>query len=103
MGQRWSGLRPPRFNSESHGCQMSIEGCTIHMFCQSIRWILRPCNLVEREVLGPELILDPEIRHREVADLAQATPAADADRCSGICMDGNLKVKPQISRDGAEA
>jgi len=47
--------------------------------------------------------LHPQLRYRQVADLADPTPAADANRSGAVGMDLGLQLNPEVTRDALDA
>ena len=56
---------------------MSPKCGPINMLRQYVGWVIVARSLVQNEVFCTNFVLDPQVRHLEVADLTQAAPSAN--------------------------
>ena len=97
------GHRTSFFEMHIKKLKMFGKCCPVRAFGQNVRRVQRPQHLLQGEVTGADTILDPEIRHCQMADLAQAPAPANANRGSGIRQHSDGKVKAKILGYSLEA
>ena len=69
MSERWRGLWASFGVHETHSLQMFFQSTTIDIFSERICRVLVSFDLGQCEVAASQAVLDPEVRHRKVADL----------------------------------
>ena len=67
------------------------------MLRENIRRVRGAIDLGKSEISSLKTVLDPEIRHMEVPDLAKPTAAADADCRRGISEEVKVQGDAKIS------
>ena len=93
----------PVLNGQAHAAEMPVQGGAIDVLRERVGGILRASNFVQREVIGLEFILRPQIRNRKVADFPQSAPAAYANGRGGIGVHSHVEIDAQIIGYEAEA
>ena len=91
-----SRSRTTRFFSESERFKMAKKDRTFNNFRHDISAILRPRNFVQCTVARSEAILDPQVRHRQMADPAQTPASADSNCCSGVRRDLQSHIEAKV-------
>ena len=81
---------------------MSFVKRSVEMLCKQVCNVCRSSNLVKKEILGAQAVLDPQVRHGEVTDPPQPAPSADADGSRSVGMNMNFNLPAQILTYGAE-
>ena len=72
------------------------------MLGEKVGRVRRAQHLVQGDGLGPDLLLDPELAHGKVADLADPTPGADAYRSTRVSVHSHTALCTQISGQALE-
>ena len=70
-----------------------------NMFGQDVGHVFCSQHFMDREVAGPDPILDPQIGSGKVPDPAQATPSANPHRRRRVSVKGDGPCKAEILRD----
>ena len=103
MSQGRRRIRSPLFVSKRHRVHMFGESSCIDVLGHCVCRICCTQNLFEGKVIGSYFVLDPQVRHRQVANPPQSPSSADAYRCSGIRVDAKRQVDTQVVTKGLEA
>ena len=82
---------------------MSVNLGARQRFCHQICRVLGAQDLVQAAFLRPDKVLDPQLRHRQVSDLADATPASDSYSGGGICVHLWLQFNPEVTCNALQA
>ena len=75
---------------------MSFVKRSVEMLCKQVCNVCRSSNLVKKEILGAQAVLDPQVRRGEVTDPPQSAPSADADGSRGVGMNVDFNLPSQI-------
>ena len=73
------------------------------MLCEDVRRVVRAENLGKSKIALLQSVLDPQISHMKVSDLAQSATAAYADRCRSVGQYLYFKIYAQIVSNRLEA
>ena len=82
---------------------MTIMYLTIKVFRHEISHVVVAGDFHKLEVARPELILDPQVRHRKVAYPAQSATAADANCRRCVAVHQNFDIKSEVMKDSLES
>ena len=74
----------------------------LHVLGQHIRRVHRAGNLTQRKLSSPEFVLDPQVRHIQVADSPQPLSASNADSSGGVAPKDDVKLYAEVLRDASE-
>ena len=84
MGELRGRRGPACLDGQVHALKVLTQCRSIDVLRQDVRWILGAGGLDQGKVLGLDTILNPEVRHSQMADLAQPPAPTDPDSSGSI-------------------
>ena len=75
---------------------MSVHSCRVNVLCQQIGGIGGAWSFRQGEIVGLQVLLSPQVSHRQMPDVAQLSPSANADSGSRIGQNVEGKDEPQV-------
>ena len=65
----------------SHSVQVALYVRLSKVFCEEVRWVLFSRDFQKLEHLIPDMLLDPQKMHLQMAEFAQSGSGCDSDGC----------------------
>ena len=103
MSERWSCFCPSLFETEAETFEVAVHGLLVKVLGHKVGRVVLASDLDQIKVLGAHLLLDPKVRHGQVANPAEALSAAYPDGRRRVSQDAELEGQAQIGGEGAKA
>ena len=98
----WSNRWASFCHSYLHRRQVLLKGAAVDCLCKRVSGVIFSWHSLEPKVAAPRLGLHPKISHRQVADPANARPAADANGRGGVGKDRKRCAYAKVPGDGLD-
>ena len=82
---------------------MLVDTGPVHRLRHQVRGVVQPEDLEESKLTVPNLFLEPEKGHREMADAAYPAPLGDADSGGGVRPQLEVDLLAEVREQGLEA